>query len=382
MRIWLSMILMAIWVMPVERGLAEEPIQLGAVFNLSGRQSVLDEPSWKGAQLALQEVNAAGGMLGRSLEIPVVDGQSKAVLVAEQTQKLVETHPGVVALFGLSDTDMALTAGQVAAQEHRAFLTTGATSPKLTQEVPEYLFLACFGDNVQAAAAAEYAFDELDARTAAVIYDSERTYTLLLQGYFQEGFEALGGKVVSVTSYYPAAMENLTEGVKAADVIFLASEETQEGVKAVQLLRKAGFDVPILGGDGDDTPELWAAHPELSDVYYTAHAWLSPENSNPKVTAFLQAYAAAHPGEEPTSFTALGFDGVNLLVDAIRRAGSADPEAVRNALAGTTDFEGVTGTFSYPQGSRVPVKSVAIIKVEQGKTGLAKMVTPGNVPTP
>jgi len=383
MRVWFSILILAgLAVSPADRGLAKEPVQLGAIFNLTGRQSVLDQPSWMGAQLALQEVNDAGGVLGRSLALPLADGQSEPALVAEQTQKLVDAHPGLTALFGLSDTDMALTAGEAAAQEHRLFLTTGATSPKLTEEVPEYLFLACFGDNVQAAAAAEYAFDELGARSVAVVYNSVWTYTRLLQGYFRERFEALGGKVVSVSTYYPNAMEKLPDGVKAADAIFLSSEEAPEGVKAVQLLRKAGFEVPILSGDGSDSPALWEAQPDLSQVYYTAHAWLSPENPNPKVKAFLEAYAAAHPGEEPTGFTALGFDAVHLLSDAIRKAGNADPDAVRQALATTSAFEGVTGTFRYPEGSRVPVKSVAIMKVEQGKTGLAEMVTPREVPSP
>lgn len=360
---------------------AADPVILGAVYNTTGRQAVLDQPSEMGARLAVKETNAEGGVLGRPVALATVDGESRPETVATRTTALTVDHPSVAALLGLSDSDMALAAGRAAAGAGRLFLTSGATSPKLPAEVPEFLFLACFGDNVQAAAAAEWAYRSLGARTAAVVFNSERTYTRLLHGYFQARFEELGGRIVSVTSYRPGAMQDVAAGVKTADMVFLSSEETGEAVEGVTRFRAAGIAVPVLGGDGYDTPKLWAERPELGEVYYTTHAYLADDNPDPAVQAFLLGFEAEY-GKRPDGFAALGYDAARLLVDAVGRAGSDDPEAVRASLAATDGFRGVTGTIGFAGGSRIPRKSVALLSVSGGTVALVSEVMPERVPAP
>lgn len=358
------------------------PIVFGAVFNTTGTQKVLDRPSLNGARLAVEQVNGRGGVLQRLIELVVVDGQSDAQIVSKKTAELIASHPRVAALLGTSDSDMARPAAKVAATNGRLFLTSGATSPKLPAEVPKYLYLACFGDNVQAAAAAEWARKKLAAHTVSIVYDSEKTYTRLLQRYFRERFESLGGTVRSVSAYKVGAMQKLTDGLKQADIVFLASEQAEHAVEGVKILRKAGFTMPILGGDGYDAPSVWATHPEAKDVYFTTHAYLAAGNPNPAVKQFLKAYAAVYPGQEPDSFTALGYDTVGLLIDAVSRAGSGDPDKVREALSATRKYEGVTGTIGYKNGSRIPRKSVALVSVTKGRMGLVEEVMPEVVPAP
>ncbi|MCB0108556.1 MAG: acetolactate decarboxylase, partial [Caldilineaceae bacterium] len=152
-------------------------IVLGALYNLTGAQSGLDIPSAQGAQLAVAEVNRQGGLLGRPVHLALADGESDPAVLAAKTTAMLADFPQVTAFLGLSDTDMVLGAAPVAAAAQRLFLTSGATSPQLPAQVPDYLYLACFGDNVQAAAAAEWAYAELSARRAAILYDAEMLYT-------------------------------------------------------------------------------------------------------------------------------------------------------------------------------------------------------------
>jgi branched-chain amino acid transport system substrate-binding protein len=355
---------------------------VGGLFNLEGSQGELDIPSSKGSQLAVDEVNAAGGVLGRKIQLIVEDGRSRPKVLARATRKILKQYPSVSAFVGLSDTDMVLGAAPVAAASGRLFLTSGATSPQLPSEVPQYLYLACFGDNVQAAAAAEFAFEKLGANTAAVLYDSTDSYTNLLQGYFRTRFVELGGTIVSAEAYEPADLSGPISRLQQADVVFLAAHTPNDAVEASGMLRDAGFLVPIVGGDGFDDEEEWAAETALSDVYFTTHVYLGSDASDPQVTSFRAAYAAAYPGETATAFSALGYDAMKLIAEAIRRAGSARPADVLAGLAGIQDFEGVTGTISYPDGTRIPLKSVSIVGIDGGAYRFAAEWTPTSVPAP
>jgi len=150
----------------------------------------------------------------------------------------------------------------------------------------------------------------------------------------------------------------------------------------IPLLRKAGVTAPILGGDGLDIGSAWNKIPETRNVYYTTHAYLGADNPDPAVQAFRKRYAAAYPGREPDAFTALGYDTARLLMAAIESAGSAEPEPVRKALAMTKDFHGVTGSISYRDGSRIPVKSVTIMRVAGARQEFVGTVLPKRIPPP
>ena len=175
------------------------PVRIGAIYNLTGDQSSLDCPSLDGARLAVERINARGGLLGRRVELVERDGQTDEDDVRRAAASLVAS--GVSVIIGLSDTDQVLAAAPVAANAGVPFVTSGATSPRLTGQVPDWLFLACFGDNAQAAASAQYAADGLGARTAAVIFDREMDYTRLLARYFERSFRRRADRCWSTADY-------------------------------------------------------------------------------------------------------------------------------------------------------------------------------------
>jgi branched-chain amino acid transport system substrate-binding protein len=363
-------------------GTAEEhTIMIGAMYNLTGGQHDLDIPSSEGARLAVAEANEAGGLLGRPVQMILVDGRTEPQTIAAEATKLLDGKPAPVGLIGFSDTDMVLAAAPIAARYKRLFLTSGATSPQLPQQVPEYLFLACFGDNVQAAAGADWAYGALKARTVAVLYKEASSYAQLLQGYFETSFKELGGQVLAVQPYTLDDIKQKAGKLPAADLIYLAAQP-DDVAAAISALRGAGIATPILGGDGLDIGEAWRGVPEARDVYFTTHAYLGPDNPAPEVQRFRALFAKAYPGQEPDAFSALGYDTARLLMAAIRTAGSADPERVRAALAATTGFQGVTGTISYRNGSRIPTKSVTIISVDRGRQKFIGSVLPERIPAP
>jgi branched-chain amino acid transport system substrate-binding protein len=358
------------------------PVILGAVFNLEGAQVDLDIPSLNGARLAVDQANSAGGVAGRDVELVVADGLSDLKTVTAKTAALIDENPSVAALMGLSDTDMVLAAAPIAANHQRVFLTSGATSPRLPAQVPAYLFLACFGDNVQAAAAAEWTYRDLSARTVSVLYNSSKAYTRLLHGYFQTRFAGLGGRIVSVEPYTRDDFGQAIERLKQSDMVFLSAESPHEALAGVRQLRQAGFSVPIVGGDGFDDAEVWLDAPDIADVFFTTHVFLGADSTDSKVRAFRKAYGEAYPGEEPTGFAALGYDAARLLMTAVGNANSTEPEQVLKALANISNFEGVTGSLRFANASRIPIKTVSILRIVEGKTRLVEQVLPEQVPPP
>jgi branched-chain amino acid transport system substrate-binding protein len=167
----------------------------------------------------------------------------------------------------------------------------------------------------------------------------------------------------------------------AADLIYLAAQP--DGVAlVVPALRNAGIEAPILGGDGLDIGEAWSKIDKASKVYFTTHAYLGADNPAPAVKEFRAAFARAYPGKEPDAFAALGYDAARLLMAAIESAGSTDAQAVREGLARTKDFAGVTGNIAFAAGDRIPLKSVTIMQVDRDGQRFEAEILPRQVPPP
>jgi branched-chain amino acid transport system substrate-binding protein len=362
-------------------------IKIGMLYNMTGAQASLDAPSANGAKLAAKELNAAGGVLGKKIELVAFDGKTDAATIGNAATQLAQTDK-VVAMFGFSDSDMTMAAAPIAAKAGVVFVTSGATSPKLPDQVPDYLYLACFGDNVQAAAAAEYAVDALKAKTVYLLVDKGMEYTLLLGKYFKERFVEMGGKVVLEDNYQTgdkdfSAQVTKLKGLKAKpDLLFISSGPDDVGT-IVKQVRDAGVMSPIMGGDGYDTPLLAeVAGAGSENVYFTTHSLMDAGLGTDSVKKFIAAYQAEYKNPPENAFAGLGYDTVKLLADAIKRAGSADPKAIRAALQATKDLAGVTGAITYQEGSRIPQKGVTVILVKDGKFTLAQEVVPQKVPAP
>lgn len=335
------------------------PLGLGVVYGLTGSQASLGVPSLQGARLAAEQSTG-------EVTLTVADA---GVNVQQAVANVLQANPSAV--MGLTDSDQVQQGAPVATSTGRLFLTSGATSPLLPSQVPG-TFLACFGDNVQAAAGAEFAFNTLNGRRAHIVYNSSSSYTRLLETYFQTRFTGLGGTVVSKSSYatvaeIPAAMARLTG---SADFVYF-SAQPDDVVAGVQALRAGGFTGPIVGGDGFDF-----TLPGVSGVWFTTHADLT--SSDPIVTRFVSSYRSRY-GQEPDAFAALGYDTVNLLLQ-LRALGGNDPVNMRNSFLSLGRFRGVTGEFIYQGTSGVPLKTVTVIAVQNGQRSTAASFIPTGVP--
>ena len=362
-------------------------IKIGMIYNMTGSQASLDAPSANGAKLAAKEINAAGGILGKKIDLVAFDGKSDAATIGNSATQLAQTEK-VVAMFGFSDSDMAMAAAPVAAKAGIVFVTSGATSPKLPEQVPDYLYLACFGDNVQAAAGAEYATNSLKVKNVYLLIDKGMEYTLLLGKYFKERFTELGGKVALEDTYqggdkdFSAQITKL-KGLKAQpDLLYIAAGPDDIGT-IVKQFRDSGIKKPIMGGDGYDTPLLiQIAGAGAENVYFTTHSLMDASRGTDVVKKFMAAYQAEYKTPPENAFAGLGYDTMKLIADSIKRAGSADPKAIRTALQGTTNLPGVTGSITFQPGSRIPQKGVTVILVKDGAFTLAQEVVPQKVPNP
>jgi branched-chain amino acid transport system substrate-binding protein len=377
------------------------PIRIGAVYDLTGSQAALDAPSLDGARLAVDRINAAGGLLGRRVELLERDGQSSPAVARAAARSLVRA--GANAIIGLSDTDQVLAAAPVAANAGIPFVTSGATSPLLPAKVPDWLFMASFGDNVQAAAGAEYARQALGASTVAIIYDAGMEYARLLQHYFSESFRAQHGRVVLDKGFHPAT-DGVTKVLAALssppvdgadggdpvvghthavrpDLLYVAVGP-QDAAVVVRELRAAGYVQPIMGGDSYDNAELFSAAAETGGaVSFTTQAAFGMARSTAAMRRFAHRYQAAYGRAPENSFAGLGYDAVGLVAHAILTAKSARPGAIRAALAATRGFHGVTGTLNLARGGATPRRQVAVVAIDR-RPRLAAVFTPQFVPRP
>jgi branched-chain amino acid transport system substrate-binding protein len=351
-----------------------DTIKIGALFSTTGSYASTEKPALQAFQLAAKQINEKGGLLGKQIEVITVDVQSEPSKAAAAAQRLIAQ--GAVALGGFYDTDYAIPAGRVAAKAHIPFVTSGATLPTLPSLIGQWFFMACFGDDDQARAAASFAHHDLNLRSAAVILDEDSTYTLNLAKYFGNAYRSMGGKLLQKIGYTPGArMATVAAKLKVhPEVVYVAVLPVDAG-PITSALRRAGYDGYILSGDGFDTPDLVRIAGKAAEkVFFTTH--FAPANRAENVLEYKRAYHAEYGSWPSDAIAALSFDTMSLIASAVERAGSADPARIRTALAETRHFEGVTGTISYSPGVRKPKKTVFVLEVKGGKKQLAKAIPP------
>jgi branched-chain amino acid transport system substrate-binding protein len=382
MKSLLALIMMGLMmVAPFTIGQTEEStIKLGALYNLTGGMSPLDAPAWRGSQLAVKRLNAQSGVLnGRKLELLVIDTRTEIPAIQEAAAQLAAKP--VVAGLGYNDSDSVLAAGPFFERQRIPFLTTGATDPHLPKKIGRFLFMTPFGDNDQAYAMADFAYKTLNARNVVVWINQSTDFTRILAQFFKEHFLKLGGKIVGEYLFaadqreFSNAIENLKKLSPQPDAVFV-SGNPEDAAPAVQQLRKAGIQLPILSGDGFDA-DLLSLLPKPADaegVYFATHAFF--ESKRPEVVDFVKAYREEYGKAPENSFAALGYDAVNLLADAIDRAGDAESVAIAKALGETREFKAVTGDLSFTRPSRVPVVPVGVVAIKEQKYQLMTTWTP------
>jgi branched-chain amino acid transport system substrate-binding protein len=361
-------------------------IKIGGGFALTGGESALDLPAAHGAQLAVKEINAAGGINGQQIELITHDSKYDMTVTAQVAKQYVEQDK-VPVFLGYTDSDSVIASGRIFQDAKIPFITVGATSPKLPSQIGDMLFLACFGDNVQAAVGAEYAYKKF-GKNAAFLWDKGVEYTTLLGQYFTTRFKELGGTIQLEDSYEDKATDFSAQITKIKalspqpDFYYVAAMPDNIGT-LVKQFRDAGLTGPIVGGDGYDTPDLVkTAGASTSNVFFTTHALMDATVGTDGIKKFIAAYKTEFGNDPENAFAALGYDTVYLMADAIKRAGGTDATAVKNALEATKDFKGITGSITFSPGVHVPQKGVTIIDIEGGKLTQGGEVVPEKVPAP
>ncbi|MGC8783175.1 MAG: ABC transporter substrate-binding protein [Armatimonadota bacterium] len=351
---------------PLKQGGASgQNIPVGVYLSFTGSTATFGESTFKGIQLAVEEVNAKGGIDGKKIELHKEDDRSDAQEARSAVTKLIQRDK-VVAVIGEVASSRSLAAAPICQENRIPMISPSSTNPKVTQ-VGDYIFRVCFIDPFQGTAVATFAYQTLKARRAAILTDVKNDYSVGLAQYFKETFTKLGGQIVAEKSYSegdPDFRAQLT-AIKAAnpDAIFVPGYYSEVGTIARQA-RELGITVPFLGGDGWDSPKLVeGAGTALEGSYFSNH--YSHESTEPVVQEFVRKFKARYGGEVPDALAALGYDAANILFDAIKRAGSTEPSKIRDALAQTKDFPGVTGkiTIDAQRNARKP----AVILQVRGK---------------
>jgi branched-chain amino acid transport system substrate-binding protein len=370
---------------PAPAAAAGKTIKIGMPYGITGELSSIEGESAKGSQLAVKEINAAGGINGMQIEPFYADTKSDITTATTVVSQMVDSNK-VDVLVGLTDTSYMLATGPVAQKAGVPFMDVGGTAPIITS-VGDYIFMLPFGDNTQAAATAEFTYGKKGWRNATMLMDTEWDYTKFLAKYFIDRFTEQGGKMVLEDTYkggdkdFSAQLTKIKNLQPQPDFVFVSANPDDIGT-IVKQARDQGVMLPIVGGDGYDTPLLTdVPGPEKSaNVFFSTH--LGIYGDDPTAAKFRDSFKKEF-GQEPQSvFAALGYDGVNLMADAIKRAGSPDHKAIRDALASTKGWKGASGEITYPPGDRIPSKSVALIEVKDGKFNLLNIVVPAKIPAP
>jgi branched-chain amino acid transport system substrate-binding protein len=355
-------------------------VKLGALYNMTGAMSPIDEPAAKGAKLAVKLFNNKGKTLkGKKLELELIDTKTDPEAQKKAADKLVSIP--VSAGLGYGDSNPVLICAPVFQDNKIPFLTSGATDPQLPEKIGEYMFMAPFGDNAQAYAIADFAHKRLKARNVVLWTNESTTFTKALAKYFEERFLSLDGTRIQEKKFkgdqedFSPMIRELEESDFPVDAIFISGNPHNAKLTVGQL-RKAGIELPILSGDGFDA-DLLTLLPDpaaAEGVYFTTHVYL--KSSRPEVRSFVEAYKKEYGKAPESSFAALGFDAVNLLINAIERAKSPQGPDTAKALGQTSHFKGVTGDISFSEKSRVPAKTVTIMTVKDGHYEQAESWTP------
>jgi len=351
-------------------------IKIGEFASLTGKEATFGTSSHEGTMLAVEEVNAAGGVLGKQLELIYEDNRSMVGESATIAKKLINSDK-VVALLGEVASGRSLEVAPIAQGARIPQISPSSTNPDVTK-TGDYIFRVCFIDPFQGTLLATFAKNTLGAKKAAIFSDVATPYSVGLAKYFKEAWLAGGGEIVSEVKYTGGDKDFKAQltAIKSAnpEAIMVPGYYTEVGLIVAQA-RQLGITVPIFGGDGWEAPELIqiAGADALKNTYYSTH--FSPQSTDPNAQKFVEAYKARYGSKVPDAMAALGYDSVMVLVDAIKRAGTTDEPALRDAIAATKDYQGATGNTTL-DANRDASKPAVIITVKDGNFQYVETIAP------
>ena len=350
--------------LPIGCGREPEHLRIGGVAPLTGESASFGQSGRRGSELAVEQWNARGGLLGRRIRLVVADDKGDPAEGAIVVTRLIKQHK-VVGLVGLPMTKVALAAAPIAQTAGIPLVASSATNTRVT-EVGDFIFRACLIDPFQGSMGARFAFQDLKARKAACLFDLGNDYPKGISEVFKATFTRLGGEMVGFEGHAtgnPDFRAALTKAIQARPDVIYAPDYYSDAALVVQQARQLGFKGPILGADGWDSTRLMElAGRDLENTYFTT--FFSHDDPSPEVQAFVKAYQAKYGGP-PDGHATMGYEAAVILLDGIRRAGTTDGRAIRNAIA-RTNLHLVTGRMTF-DAHRNPVKPLVIMEFKDGR---------------
>ncbi len=354
---------------------AQDDIIVGEFGSLTGGTATFGISTDEGVRLAIEQINAKGGVLGKQINIVVADDQSKPEEAVTAVQKLL-TQDHAIAILGEVASSRSLAAAPVCQRARIPMISPASTNPKVTK-VGDYIFRTCFIDPFQGAAMANFAMNQLKQKRFAILYDIKNDYSVGLREFFTNTVKQAGGEIIADESYGEGDIDFKAQLTKIKgvnpDAIYVPGYYTEVGLICRQA-RELGISVPLMGGDGWDSDKTFEiGRDAVNGCYFTNH--YSPDEDRPAVKEFVDTYKAKFNGKTPDAMAILGYDAARLLCDAITRAGSTKGKAIRDALVKTKDFPGASGSITIDS-ERNAQKPIVVLKIEGGKTHFETSVQP------
>ncbi len=339
-------------------------IKIGTFLSLTGSTAAYGVSALNAIKLATDEVNRNGGVDGKQVELVVEDDHSNTQEVPGLVNNLIKEDQ-VDALLAEPISTRAMIAAPIAQENKVVMISSASVKPELTMQ-GDYIFRACFISSTEGEAIAKFARTRLKAKTAAIILDWKNDYAVVLAGFFQESFIKLGGQIVVKQAYEAGDQDMSAQFVSikshAPDIIFAPGFYTTAPIVA-RTAKQSGVKSILIGSDGWDSPDLLQGGSEpFAGVYFANHFWVGSED--PLVKKFVADYRAKY-GVTPDAGAAAAYDAARMLFDAFKRAKSNDKSAVRDALAQTKDFAGVTGKITLDK-NRNALVPVYMLRIEKG----------------
>ena len=339
------------------------PIKIGYFGDLSGPTFNFGKSASNGVLMAVDEINRSGGINGRKLDVVIEDDHGSPERAALLVTKLINEDK-VLAVIAGGASGPSLAAAPRAQAAKIPLISPSSTDPAVTR-TGDFIFRVCFIDAFQGEVMARFATSSLKARKAAIMVDFNNPYSRGLSEFFENSFKKLGGQIVSKQSYAqgdPDFRGQLsTIRSLEPDVVYVPGYYGDVGLIAKQA-RQLGITEPLLGGDGWDAPELWGIGGDaLNGCYISNH--YSVEDPAPQIQAFINNYKSIYGNLVPDAHAALGYDAMRFLAEAIQKVGTSDSQKLRDALAATKGFQGVTGKISM-DAERNAVKPAVVLKLQ------------------
>ena len=335
---------------------------IGEYGSMTGQEATFGISTHRGIELAFEEINKGGGIKGKTLKLISYDDQSKPEEAAAAVTRLV-SKDGVIAVLGEVASSNSLAAAPIAQQNKVPMISPSSTNPKVT-EIGDYIFRVCFIDPFQGTVMAKFATETLKAKKVAILRDVKSDYSVGLSDFFVRTFKEMGGEIVADESYQKGDVDfkgQLTKiRSKKPDAIFVPGYYNDVGLIARQA-RQLNLAAPLMGGDGWDSPKLYEIGKEaINGNYFSNH--YTTESTDPLVQDFIKRYKEKY-NEVPDGLAALGYDAAKVLIASMQRAEPVNSQTIRDEIAKTKDFPGVTGKISMDD-KRNPTKSAVVVKVD------------------